>query len=103
MADSFVVHADGFGHIDKAPAADLKYTWDLTRWLAKTGNPTIASAAVVADVGITVSGAAAIAGPYVTQLITGGTLGESYKATLHFTTSDGQDDYRTIVLDVRAR
>lgn len=103
MSDSFVLRADGYPHIDKDPNATLNYTWDWKDWLVSAGGPTIVTAVVTADAGVTVSGAASIAAGLVTQILTGGTAGISYIATCRITTSDALVDDRSIVLDVLAR
>lgn len=103
MTDSFSTHADGFPHIDKDPDATLNYTWDYTRWLVRAGAPTILTAVITPESGITLVGSATIVAGLVTQTIAGGTAGESYKAVCRITTSNGLTDDRTIVLDVRAR
>ena len=105
MADSFIVRPDGFYHIDKDPQAELVYTADLRDWIANTGSLGIASASVTVEPGMSTSGSAGISGGYVSQKLTGGTIGQAYEAVWEWITLDvpPQKDQRTIVIHVRAR
>jgi len=103
MTTTYKVLSDGFPHIDKDPSAQLPYVWDWTDWLSQVGAVSISSATVTVDTGVTKVGAVAISGALVTQVITGGTAGTSYKATCQVTTNNALIDERTVYLDVKDR
>ena len=96
----YVYKSDGFPHIDKDPNAILTYAWDWTDWLAQEGATSIQSAVITADAGVTKVGSAVIAGGVVSQTISGGTVGTSYKLVCRVTTTSNLVDDRTIILDV---
>lgn len=105
MADSFIVNiVDGFPHIDKSPGAELTYTLDWVDWLSNRNQSGLASAVVTPDSGLTMTGAAQIAGSKVTALLKAGLIYGSYKAAYRIVSSpDGLIDYRTIVIDIKQR
>lgn len=84
----------------KDPDAVLQYTFDWTAWL--TGSETLTDATVTADTGLDVS-AVTNDTTAVTFTLSGGTVGERYKVVCHITTSAGQQNDDTLVVDVRDR
>lgn len=103
MSDEFVIESDGYPHITKDPDAKMPYTWDWSAWLTRVGSASIASAAITVPTGITAFGAVQISGGLVSQIITGGTVGQSYRVQCKVTTNDGLIDERSIVIDVAER
>jgi len=103
MNDEFVIESDGYPHITKDPDAKMPYTWDWSAWLSKVGSASISSAIVSVPTGLTSYGAVSIVGGMVSQIILGGTVGQSYSVSCKVTTNDGLIDQRTIVIDVAER
>lgn len=104
IVTGFVVQADGLPHIDKDPDASLTYTWDWNAWLAQRQQTGIASAQILADAGVTLVGVAFLSFGYVTQLVEGGTVFNSYKLVCRIISLPDQlVDDRTIVLDIKER
>jgi hypothetical protein len=82
----------------KDPASTLKYTIDFS---ADLGTATISGASSVAESGLTVSSTTVTTTTTVTVLMTGGTVGETYRVTVTVTTSDGQTLVRSFWVAVR--
>jgi hypothetical protein len=101
----FFYQSDGLAHIRKDPTSRLPYSWDWTGWLAKAGGGVIVSASIVADPGVVLIGIADFTTNTgkVTQVVSGGVPGMSYKLVCGITTDSGLYEERTIVLDVRDR
>lgn len=102
-ASTYIVQADGFPHIDKDSDAKLNYSWNWADWLVSAGSASIQSAVITADTGITVVGGATIQNGIVSQILSGGTVGVSYKVACKVTSNDGLIDERTVVIDVKER
>lgn len=103
MSDYFVVGSDGLPHIDKDPNAQIPFAWDWTDWLAAIGAASVSSATVTAEAGLTVVGGAIVNSPVVSQLMSGGTAGSSYRVYCRVTANTGAIDDRSIVIDVKER
>ncbi|MEV6105716.1 hypothetical protein AB0M28_13510 [Streptomyces sp. NPDC051940] len=88
-------------HFIKDPDATLDYTWDWTLWCA--GNKTIISAVIILPPGLTAVGEPIVTSPTVSQVISGGTLSETYKATCRVTTAGGIIDDRSLWITIRDR
>ena len=69
----------------KDPDATLDYSWDWSQWLQN--GETIASAQIIADVGITV-GSTTTGVATVVAWLSGGTVGQTYTVTCRVTTSN---------------
>ena len=82
----------------KDPDATRDYVWDFAPFLA--AGDTIASHVMVVDPGITL-GTNSHTPSTVTARISGGTAGLNYNVTARVTTTAGQIDDRTIVLQIR--
>jgi hypothetical protein len=79
------------------PEARLDYTWNWAPWL--TGNDdTISSATVFVPDGLTADGEPLVDEAVVTQMVSGGALGSSYKMTCRITTDGGRINERSIYL-----
>lgn len=98
----YVYQSDGFPHIDADPNAIRNYAWYWTDWLLQEGATTIQSATITVDAGLTKVGSAVVSGGgIVSQVISGGVAGTSYKAVCRITTTSGLQDERTIIIDVK--
>lgn len=91
---------DGQDWIDKAPAAILDYSRDLTEWLADVGDD-VALLTVIAQ-GVTVN-SQAVSGGLLVAWISGGAVGVDAWVTFRWTTVAGRADERTIRLNIVAR
>lgn len=100
---SYVVKTDGLPHIPKDPDAHLIYTWDWTEWMTLAGATSISSATLSPDLGLVVDGAMGILSGRVAQQFSGGLPGHSYQVTCHAVFNNGEEDERTIVIDVLER
>ena len=90
--------------IKKDPDARLDYTWDWTDWLV--GADTIVNPVSVAytpNDGSMTLGTPVINGGYVVVMISGGTLGRSYRVTASIDTAEGREDDRSFTLQVCQR
>ena len=89
------------------PDAREDFTWNWVRWLQE--DETIIDRTILVDpVGLTVEeqpAAQSISedGKSVTEWITGGLLGETYKVTCQIVTSSGREADRTMQIRVRSR
>ncbi|MFJ8929210.1 hypothetical protein ACIRLA_21795 [Streptomyces sp. NPDC102364] len=84
------------------PEARLDYTWDWAPWLARNDD-TISSATVFVPDGLTADGAPLVDEAVVTQKMSGGTLGSSYKVTCQITTDGGRIDERSMYITILDR
>lgn len=92
-----------FPTIPKSPAANLNYGFDWgTRGWLNTGE-TITEAAWTVPAGLTLEGSAILEGTKTVCRISGGVHGTDYEISCHVTTSEGNEDERTILLRVRRR
>lgn len=92
MADSYV----------KDPEARLDYTWDWSDWLAEVVD-TLSAATVTVPAGLTVVGASVVDEGVVTQRVSGGVLGATYRMVCQITTVGGLVDERSIELTIMER
>lgn len=84
------------------PQARLDYTWNWAPWLAGNDD-TISSATVFVPDGLTAEGVPVVDEAVVTQEVSGGTLGSSYKVTCQITTTSGLIDERSMYLTIMDR
>lgn len=84
----------------KDPNAELDYGFDWSDWLAD--GETISSSSWEVDSGITVVSSSASTTRTVVWL-SGGTVGETYKATNSIVTSVGRKDDRTLYVYIEER
>jgi hypothetical protein len=66
---------------DKQPSERLDYDFDFTDFLAQRGGDTISQASIVSAPGINVDTSLIVEGRYVKMFVSGGTAGQTYKAT----------------------
>ena len=104
MTTGYVIKSDGFPHIDKDPQAITPFSVDWTAWMAQKGAVALASATVTPDAGLTKVGSSSIVGGVVTQTLSGGVAGTSYKVVFHIVVvANVLEDERTIIIDVKER
>ena len=99
--DEFITGSDGYPHIDKDPDSQINYTWDWTAWMTRSGSTSISNATITPDAGLTLVGSPIIVSGLVTGVLSGGTLGNSYKVRCRINTNDGLIEDRTIVVDMK--
>ena len=88
-----------FKRFDKAPTAIAIYEIDWSEWLQTS--ETILTSTWTAQSGITVVDSSILSGSErVTVLLSGGTLNASYELVNTITTSSGQTEPRTIIIDM---
>lgn len=87
----------------KDPQAKLPYTLDWAQWLSQlAGAVTITSSTWTVQVGIT-KDSDTNTSLTTTVRLSGGTIGVDYEVTNHVVLSDGSEDERTILIQVRER
>jgi hypothetical protein len=86
----------------KDPSARLDYSWDWADWLGDVTD-TIASATVTVPDGLTAVDEPVVSDAVITQRVSGGTVGETYKLVGQITTAGGLVDERSITLIIRNR
>lgn len=89
MSDSYI----------KDPGARLDYTWDWADWLATAGD-TMSTATVILPEGLTAAESPVVDAPFVTQKVSGGTLGVTYRMVCQITTGGGLIDRKSIHLTI---
>lgn len=97
---SIVILADGRMQVDKAPAASLRYGFDVAHVLAD--GDSVNGASVAAQSGITAADPG-YSGTRVFARVTIGTAGAVGSMTLRWTTAQGDTDERTIYFNVKPR
>lgn len=89
---------------NKDPAGRLDYTWDWAAWLAATGDTIDPSGTTVTvPPGLASEGQPVITETDVTQRVSGGTLGDTYRMVCQITTAGGLIDERSIFLTIADR
>ncbi|MGW0920058.1 phage fiber-tail adaptor protein [Streptomyces sp. NPDC002755] len=86
----------------KDPAARLDYSWDWTPWLAQVDD-TISAATVAVPEGLTAVGTPVVDDGFVTQRVSGGTVGATLKLVCQITTVGGLVDERSMYLTIMDR
>lgn len=103
MSDTYDLSNPLKPKIVKDPNAVLDYTFDWTEWLDGVAD-TLADKAITADAGITVV-TSSIVGKKVVVVLSGGTVGTTYKVTCRITTAavPARIDDRTIYVKIKER
>ena len=86
----------------KDPQAVLDYVWDWTPWLDGDAISAHTVTTTIEDGGISIMSSTAT-GTTVTAWISGGTVGNTYKAVCSITTTGGRTDERTSFISVKDR
>jgi hypothetical protein len=84
------------------PEERLGYSWDWSDWLAGVSD-TIESATVTIPEGLTAVEPAVIAGAFVTQRVSGGTVDDTYKMVCKVTTTGGLVVKELIYVTIREK
>ena len=82
------------------PEERLGYSWDWSAWLADVSD-TIESATVTVPEGLTAVEEAVVSGALVTQRVSGGAEGDTYKMVCKLTTVGGLVVKRPIFVTIR--
>lgn len=82
------------------PEERLGYSWDWSAWLADVSD-TIESATVTVPEGLTAVEDAVVAGAFVTQRVSGGAEGDTYKMVCKVTTAGGLIVKKPIFVTIR--
>lgn len=98
--DTYEVDSKGRYTIKKDPNAVLDYSWDWTAWLDAI--PDTINSVTVTGQGINIDSTMVI-GKVVTSFISGGTIGDTAKATCHIVTTGGRQEDRSIYFNILER